>query len=108
LLFAGAYIYFLYSMYERFFRNNKTTAMLIATSIFAAQFLIEYLFPFWQGFNGWMVFAYLVGRFLGLEHPPAAEEQPLDWKRQVLGWLALLIFVLCFTPEVFNVHLITP
>jgi membrane-associated protease RseP (regulator of RpoE activity) len=108
LLFAAAYVYFLYSMYERFFNQHKTTAVLIATSIFALQFLIEYLFPAWQGFNGWMVFAYIVGRFLGLEHPPAAEEQPLDWKRKVLGWLALVIFVLCFTPEVFKIQLLTP
>jgi hypothetical protein len=108
LLFAGAYVYFLFSMYERFFKEHKTTAVLIATSLFAAQFLVEYFIPSWQGFNGWMVFAYLVGRFLGLEHPPAAEEQPLDLKRKILGWLALLIFVLCFTPEVLKIHVITP
>jgi len=108
LLFAAAYVYFLYSMYEQFFKDNKTTAVLLATSIFAMQFLIEYMIPSWQGFNGWMVFAYLVGRFLGLEHPPAAIEQPLDWKRKVLGWLALVIFVLCFTPEVFKIQLLTP
>jgi membrane-associated protease RseP (regulator of RpoE activity) len=108
LLFAAAYIYFLYSMYEQFFKNNKTTAVLIATSIFAAQFLVEYMIPSWHGFSGWMVFAYIVGRFLGLEHPPAAIEQPLDWKRKVLGWLALVIFVVCFTPEVFNIKLLTP
>ena len=108
LLFAGAYVYFLYSMYENFFKYNKTTAVLIATAIFAVQFLVEYMIPSWQGFNGWMLFAFLVGRFLGLEHPPAAEESPLDGKRKVLGWLALLIFVLCFTPEVFKVQLLTP
>lgn len=108
LMFAGAYVYFLYSMYENFFKHNKTTAVLIATTIFAIQFLVEYVIPSWQGFNGWMVFAYLVGRFLGLEHPPAAIEQPLDWKRKVLGWLALLIFVLCFTPEVFKIQILTP
>lgn len=108
LLFAGAYVYFLYSMYERFFRNNKTTAVLMATSIFALQFLIEFAIPSWQGFSGWMLFAYIVGRFLGLEHPPASIEQPLDGKRKVLGWLALLIFVLCFTPEVFSFKLLTP
>jgi len=109
VLFAGAYVYFLYSMYEKFFINNKTTAVLIATSIFALQFLIEFAIPSWHGFSGWMmVFAYLVGRFLGLEHPPAAIEEPLDWKRKVLGWLALLIFVLCFTPEVFNIKILTP
>lgn len=109
LLFAGAYLYFLFSMYERFFKDNKTTAVLVATCIFTAQFLTEYLFPSWQGFSGWMmIFAYLLGRFLGLEHPPAAIEEPLNWKRKVLGWLALLIFVLCFTPEVFTIQVLTP
>ncbi len=107
-LFAGAYVYFLYSMYERVFMAEKMTALLFATSIFAAQFLVEYYLPQWQGFNGWMVFAYLVGRFLGLEHPPALREEPLDLKRQLLGWIALGIFVLCFTPEVFKIQLITP
>ena len=107
-LFAGAYVYFLYSMYEKVFMKEKMTAVLFATSIFATQFLIEYIFPAWQGFNGWMVFAYLVGRFLGLEHPPAMHEESLDLKRKVLGWIALLVFVLCFTPEVFKMQLITP
>lgn len=108
LLFAGAYVYFLYSMYEKFFSENKTTAILMATSIFALQFLVEYTIPSWHGFNGWMVFAYIVGRFLGLEHPPASIEQPLDGKRKVLGWLALVIFVMCFTPEVFTIKILTP
>ena len=108
ILFAGAYVYFLYSMYERVFMQQKTTAVLFATGIFAAQFLVESFIPQWQGFNGWMVFAYLVGRFLGLEHPPAMHEEPLDLKRKILGWIALLIFVLCFTPEVFKVQTITP
>jgi len=108
ILFAAAYVYFLYSMYERVFMQQKMTAVLFATSIFATQFLIESFLPQWLGFNGWMVFAYLVGRFLGLEHPPAQHEEPLDLKRKILGWLALIIFVLCFTPEVFKVQLITP
>jgi hypothetical protein len=95
-------------MYENFFRTNKVTALLFATSVFAAQFMVEFIIPSWGGFNGWMMFAYLVGRFLGLEHPPAAEEKPLDMKRKILGWLALMIFVLCFTPEVFKFQLLTP
>ncbi len=109
LLFAGAYLYFLFSMYERFFKDNKTTAVLLATSIFAAQFLIEYIFPSWPGFSGWMmIFAYIVGRFLGLEHPRAEVEESLNWKQKVVGWLALVIFVLCFTPELFTLEILTP
>jgi membrane-associated protease RseP (regulator of RpoE activity) len=108
VLFAGAYVYFLYSMYERVFMHDKITAVLFATSIFAGQFLVEQFFPTWHGFNGWMVFAYIVGRFLGLEHPPAMHEESLNVKRKILGWIALVIFVLCFTPEVFKMQLITP
>jgi membrane-associated protease RseP (regulator of RpoE activity) len=108
VLFAGAYLYFLYSLFSRAFEENKTTALFIATAIFATQFLIEYFYPAWNGFNGWMVFAYMVGRHFGLLHPPATNEEPLSWKRKALGWLALVIFVLCFTPELFKMQLLTP
>ncbi|NJL12674.1 MAG: site-2 protease family protein, partial [Microscillaceae bacterium] len=37
--------------------------------------------------------------FLGVYHPAARYDRPLSWPRQVLGWLALLIFVLSFSPQ---------
>jgi hypothetical protein len=36
-----------------------------------------------------------------VHHPPTDDRQPLNRNRQILGWLTLLIFVLCFSPKPF-------
>jgi hypothetical protein len=51
-----------------------------------------------DGYPGWMLFAFVVGRFVGVPHPHSDIEQPLDTKRVVLGWISLLVFILSFTP----------
>ena len=47
------------------------------------------------------MFVFVLGRFLGVYHPETELEEPLDTKRQILGWIALLVFVLCFSPRPF-------
>ncbi|GAB3653920.1 hypothetical protein GCM10027594_27870 [Hymenobacter agri] len=49
------------------------------------------------GYLGWL----LLGRLTSIYHPPAPDERPLSRGRQLLGWLMLAIFVLCFTPSPF-------
>jgi membrane-associated protease RseP (regulator of RpoE activity) len=49
---------------------------------------------FWQGWLFWALIATLIG----LRHPPIFEEERLDGKRKALAAVALLIFILCFTP----------
>ncbi len=90
-----------YLMFGRM-RQNRMDILLVATSVFAAQFLGSYFFPGLTGYTGWLVFAFLIGRFLGVYHPPALQDDELDTKRKILGWLALLIFLLCFSPEPFT------
>lgn len=51
------------------------------------------------GFSGWLGMAFVIGRFLGTTHPPAYFEEGLNTGRKVVGWIALLFFVLCFTPQ---------
>ena len=46
-------------------------------------------------------FAFLIGRFLGIDHPKAIEDRPLDLKRKILGWIALGVFIISFTPRPF-------
>lgn len=78
--------------------------------IFAAQYAIAMAFPVVKGYPGWFLFAFIIGRFVGVAHPRSAEEEPLDIGRQVLGWMALIIFIICFTPNPLEiiVHSITP
>jgi membrane-associated protease RseP (regulator of RpoE activity) len=51
-----------------------------------------------HGYSGWLLFGLLLGRVIGVYHPPSEVEEPLNRKRIILGWIALVIFVLCFTP----------
>jgi membrane-associated protease RseP (regulator of RpoE activity) len=78
---------------------NTRDNVLVALAIFTAQYLIATLFPHAQGYSGWLLFAFIIGRFIGIQHPPCEIEEPLSTERVVIGWLALVIFVLCFTPQ---------
>ena len=56
--------------------------------------------------RGWLVWCVLI-LFLGLRHPPVAGESvPLDRARKRLGWVALALFLVCFTPEPLAVILV--
>ena len=49
---------------------------------------------FWPGWALWAAIFVLVGP----EHPPILHEQePLDRGRKIVGWIAIVIFILCFS-----------
>jgi len=81
----------------------KRDTIMYALLMFAALFVLSWLYPTLQGYSGWLLFGFLIGRFIGIQHPPSEIEEPLDTKRIVLGWLCLLIFVICFTPAPLNI-----
>ncbi len=93
---------FLYHALYNVFDDIKNK-VLITVTVFALQFLLAIIFPGIQGYVGWLLFALLIGRVLGIHHPQAIYETPLDWKRKVLGWIAFIIFILCFSTEPFLV-----
>ena len=80
-------------------KASKVNTFMYALGIFAVQYLLVTTFPGLHGYSGWLLFVFLIGRFVGVAHPPSEIEEPLDDTRKILGWLALLIFVLCFTPN---------
>ncbi|MBI5675323.1 MAG: site-2 protease family protein [Nitrospirae bacterium] len=52
--------------------------------------------------EGWLIWAFLM-ILIGYKHPPVVYPQiQLDRKRRVIGWVALLIFILTFTPMPFG------
>jgi len=56
---------------------------------------------FWQGWLIWAVLLY----FLGLRHPPPAYDWvPLDRRRQIIGAITILVFLLTFTPMPFKLE----
>lgn len=53
------------------------------------------------GWSGWLIWAAIL-MFMGISHPPVVYEWiPLDNTRKVIGWVALTLFVVTFTPVPF-------
>jgi membrane-associated protease RseP (regulator of RpoE activity) len=71
---------------------GKTQRKVALLATFA---LIPLGYFLWFGWYVWLVLVLLIR----ISHPPTLnDELPLDPKRQVIGWLAMVIFVLSFTP----------
>jgi membrane-associated protease RseP (regulator of RpoE activity) len=94
------YLAFLFIAFSRTANGTRNTIVL-SLSVFAGQYLLAFLFPGIQGYYGWLLFSFILGRFLGVYHPPVLYDRPLSTGRQVLGWLSLLIFILSFSPRPF-------
>ena len=99
------YIGFLYLAFSRISENAeggpRLTPLLITLSVVAAQLVVSWVRPDIEGYSGFLVFSFVLGRFLGIYHPETEVDEPLDARRQVLGWIALIVFVLCFSPRPF-------
>jgi membrane-associated protease RseP (regulator of RpoE activity) len=54
--------------------------------------------PFlYDGWPGWLIWA-LITRFLvKIKHPEIYDRTPLDSRRMVIGWIAIVILIVCFT-----------
>jgi len=64
----------------------------LALPLWIALGLMGYFWP------GWLLWSLIVA-LIGLPHPPVYDEsEPLDPKRRLLAWFALVMFVLCFMP----------
>lgn len=94
------YLAFLFFCYQRSGLDLQTRLTIILTMA-AIQYGISYLKPDWQGYQGWLLFGFLLGRVMGVRHPEVSGFRELDTKRKVIGWLAIVIFALCFSPRPF-------
>jgi len=94
------YIGFLYICYSKsgLSQQNKLTIIL---SLAASQYAIAFFKPEWEGYQGWLFFGFLLGRVMGVRHPEVSGLRELDGRRKVIGWIAILIFALCFSPKPF-------
>jgi len=97
-----AYIFFLRICFSRI-SETQITAWALSLGVVVLQFLLSYIpqIATLHGFSGFLPFIFLLGRFLGIYHPEVEIDEPLDLKRKLLGWLTLIIFILCFSPYPF-------
>jgi len=73
----------------------------LALTLGAAQYLLAYILPTLEGYQGWLFFGFLLGRMMGIQHPEVTGFRVVSKQRRLLGWLAILVFILCFSPQPF-------
>ena len=52
---------------------------------------------FFEGWGGWLFWALITRFFIKLHHPPIMDNEKLDTKRMVIGWIAIIILMLSFS-----------
>jgi len=101
---SGIYLLLLLMIVTKLYGLKKVNRWLpIALSIIAFHLTFTLLFPNLKGYSGYMMFATIIVRFLGIQHPVAPEDSPLSKNRSVLGWITLVIFILCISPQPFQI-----
>jgi membrane-associated protease RseP (regulator of RpoE activity) len=98
ILYFMLFVYFNYLCFSRIF-TNKLNNWILALSIILLQLLASKFFPNIMGYSGFLAFGFLIGRVLGVYHPDTHNSKPLGWGRIILGWTALILFILCFSPN---------
>ncbi len=89
-------------------RMQPKDTIMYAMIIFTVQFVLVMLIPGLQGYTTYFWFVILIGRLVGVAHPPSEIEYPLTPGRKILGWIALVVLVVCFTPLPVEASIITP
>lgn len=94
------WIGFLFLMYQRAFHRDQiwVAAGLTSSVIIAAGY--SFLFAKDDGMESsliWLFWIFFITFFVKVEHPPVIVERELTPTRKVLGWLSMLIFVLCIS-----------
>lgn len=47
----------------------------------------------------WVFWSFFIAYFVKIEHPPVLMEQPLSPARRRLGWVSMVVFILCISPN---------
>lgn len=97
-------IFYLFFLFIIFLKNTEKpiNAVVFALGIYAFQFIFVSIFPEIHGYYGWLAFGFLLGRVLGLSHPPTQNQvTPLTKGRMIVGVITFIIFILCFSPQPF-------
>ena len=95
-LFTLGYLVFLYFCLKS--ACIKPWIRIIGTVLlYGTQELVAFLVPNTEGYSGWLLFAFLLGYVLGVDHPDTQYSPSLDGKRRLIAYLAIGIFIVCFS-----------
>ncbi len=95
----GLYALFIWYVLARTFPHSSSGKIISGTLlILLSQGVVVYLIDDLEANFIWLLYTFLVVRGIGIDHPPARSEHRVNFPRQLLGWIAILIFILCFSP----------
>lgn len=98
LINAALYLLFLFLAFHHFEKDIKRRSLVVIWVMIIQILAAKYL-PSVGDYGIYLLLAFIFGRFLGIDHPKAIDDRPLDLKRKVFGWFALFVFVISFTPR---------
>lgn len=86
-------------MQKAFHRDQYWVASLLPTSIISSGVYLYFIRQDGDIESSfiWIFWSIFIAFVVKVEHPPVLIEQPLSPTRKVLGWLSMLIFVLCIS-----------
>lgn len=79
------------------FTVELLTLLLPSLAMPVPELLLRYSWP------GWIIWVFILMRFIGIRHPITGSEHALSPARMVAGWLCIAIFILTFTPVPFGI-----
>ncbi|MGC8595297.1 MAG: site-2 protease family protein [Candidatus Kryptoniota bacterium] len=95
----------IYAMVERRHRFIARAFFIIILSIGLLGLLPVFGIESEIGWSGWLFWCAILFFVVKLDHPPVIDLEPLDRKRQVVGWLTIIIFIVSFSPTPFIISL---
>ncbi|MEG8946059.1 site-2 protease family protein [Rosettibacter firmus] len=97
----------IYSMFGGKIHEAIAGISMIILMILGAGGIISSLFglPFEFGWSGWLFWALILFFVIKIKHPPVPYFEKLDNKRMILGYIAIAIFILSFSPTPFIISL---
>jgi membrane-associated protease RseP (regulator of RpoE activity) len=102
LFIIAVYLYFLYIVVSRMF-DSPRERFIFAGAMFSIQYLVSDFFQV-EGYSGWLFFSFILGRFLGVYHPKVSDNRPLDTMRMITGIIAIIVFLVSFSPRPFIIE----
>lgn len=98
----GVWLFVLFILLDRAFRSERTLVIgMMTASVIGSigyNYMVGGIEP-GQASLIWVFWSFFIAFIVKVEHPPVDVEEKLSTGRQVIGWLSMLIFLLCISPN---------
>ena len=97
----------IYSMFGHKIHEAVASISMIALLVLGAAGILDSFvgLGFSFGWSGWLFWALILYFFIKIKHPPVPQYENLGAGRMVLGYIAILIFIISFSPTPFIISL---